>query len=113
MKYFLLTSVPPGDVIVDGKRFTFEKTHFFQPTNSWWGVIEVGGADAALLAADKRFTEVDADDYAKLLSRRGTNLIIEVASPDPLPAVPVVKPEVAVEAVTADELLKPRKAARK
>lgn len=112
MKYFLLTSVPPGDVFVDGKRFTFEKTHFFQPTNSWWGVIEVDGEDAKLLASDKRFTEVDADDYMKLLSRRGTNLVIEVASPDPLPAAPVVKPE-AAPVVSADELLKPRKAVKK
>ena len=109
MKYFLLTNVQ-GDFFVEKKRFTFEKTHFFQPTNSWWGVIEVTDADGAILATDKRVTAIDADDYAKLLSRRGTNLIIEVASPDPLPDAPVVKPEVIPEMVSADDLLKPRKA---
>lgn len=109
MKYFLLTSVQ-GDFFVEKKRFTFEKTHFFQPTNSWWGVIEVTDADGAILATDKRVTAIDADDYAKLLSRRGSNLVIEVAAPDPLPAAPVVKPEVVPDMVSADDLLKPRKA---
>lgn len=111
MRYFLLKNVDK-DILFEGKRFAFEKTHFFHPTNSWWGVLARDGAEADLLAKVKQVEEIDLDDYKKLCSRRGDNLVIEFAMGDPLQPAPVVAKAEEVKVVAAEDVLKPKKTAK-
>lgn len=127
MTRYFLTENTKTVTKVGEKVFEFTPTEFYQPTNSWWGILATDdaadGEGLAALSKSGRIHEITEEEYLRLYAKKksetGLKLLIDLGNPldkmtAPIaPAVPVAEAKPAPADLAAVIAPKPTKGSSK